>query len=73
MSRLSELRHGRGLTQEYVAERCKINLGTLQKYEQGKVSLRHAETETVFVLAQFYGVSIEYLIEHTDSKRPNRI
>ena len=72
MSRLSELRHGRGLTQEYVSEKCNINLCTLQKYEQGK-SLRNAKAGNVFILAKFYDVSMEYLLEYTDSKKTIRI
>jgi transcriptional regulator with XRE-family HTH domain len=62
LSRLSNLRKERGLKQEYVANKCSLNIGTLQKYEQGATNLRKAEADTVYKLAEFYEVSMKYLL-----------
>lgn len=65
-NRLRELRKGLGLTLNEAAQamterfpgETKIIGNTLSKYEKGE---RKASTETLKMLARFYGVSVEYL------------
>lgn len=51
------------LTQEYVANKLKMSISTLQKLETGGVDIASTKTFTAYKLAKFYEVDIEYLLE----------
>jgi len=62
--RLRELRINSGLTQSHVAEFLRITLRNYQYYEASDVS---PEIDTLVDLAQFYDVSLDYLVGLSDS------
>lgn len=57
--RLIELRERQGKTQEAVAEACNISRVTLARYENGT---REPVAKNVSKLAQYYGVTVDYLL-----------
>ena len=63
--RLKEAREVKGLTRKAVAEYIKIDQTTYGKYELGK---REPDAETLKKLADFYEVSIDFLLEHDYGK-----
>ena len=60
---LKELRSEKGLTQEELAQKLGIRCGTYCKWEQNRAN---ASYEDLIKLADFYQVSVDYLIGHTD-------
>lgn len=66
-SRLKALRKQKRLTQVAVQMETGIEQTLLSKYERGE---RIPPTETLMVLAQFYGTSMDYLMGLTDDMRP---
>ena len=60
---LKELRNEKGLTQEELAQKLGIRCGTYCKWEQNRAN---ASYEDLIKLADFYQVSVDYLIGHTD-------
>lgn len=66
--RLSCLRKGMKISQYGLAERLGMTRGQLANYEQGK---RQPDQETLVKLADFFDVSIDYLLGRTDT--PNRV
>jgi transcriptional regulator with XRE-family HTH domain len=60
--RLEILRTEKGLTKKEMAEYLKIAQSTYGKYELGK---REPDLETIKKLAEFFNVSVDYLIGHT--------
>lgn len=65
--RLRMLRNRYGLSQAKAAERIGIPLGTLAHYEIGR---REPGMETLGKLADFYNVSVDYLLGRTDDYTP---
>lgn len=61
--RLRELREGRGLTQAAVADVLLCDQSLYSKYERGERSL---PLELAAKLADFYGVTLDYLVGRTD-------
>lgn len=61
MDCLSKLRKERGLRQKDVAEALRIDRTTYVKYENGK---SHPDHEMLKRIADFYGVSIDYLLNY---------
>ncbi|MBN6187748.1 helix-turn-helix transcriptional regulator [Aneurinibacillus sp. BA2021] len=61
--RLKELRQQRQLTQEETARRLNISRGTYAHYEIGK---RQPDFATLQKLADFFDVSIDYLLGRID-------
>ncbi len=57
--RLSEMRKSRNLTMKNVADSIGIGLSAYQKYENGT---RDISTENLIKLAEFYGVTTDYLL-----------
>lgn len=57
-----DLRKAAGLTQGQVAQRLNISPSRLANYEQG---LRKPDHETTILLANFFGVSVDYLLGNT--------
>lgn len=62
--RLKELRKSRGITQLKLAIDLGMNQNTISRYESGE---READYRTLIVLADYFKVSIDYLLERTNN------
>lgn len=65
---LRELRKERGLSQRALAELLHISQSAYSRYERGQ---RDPMIETVYTLARFYHVSVDYLVGITDDPQPH--
>ena len=68
-NRLKELRTRRGYTQISLQIQTGIEQSLLSKFENGE---RTPPTETLLRLAEFYNVSIDYILCRTDKPEINR-
>jgi len=68
-NRLKELRRSRGYTQISLQMRTGIEQALLSKFETGE---RVPPTETLVRLADFYNVSIDYILCRTDKPEINK-
>ena len=68
-NRLKELRKSRGYTQISLQMQTGIEQAFLSKFENGE---RVPPTETLVRLAEFYNVSIDYILCRTDRPEINR-
>ena len=68
-NRLKELRKRRGYTQISLQMQTGIEQALLSKFENGE---RVPPTETLLRLAEFYNVSIDYILCRTDKPDINR-
>ena len=68
-NRLKELRKSRGYTQISLQMQTGIEQALLSKFENGD---RIPPTETLVRLAEFYHVSIDYILCRTDKPEVNR-
>lgn len=66
---LRRLRRERGLTQISLQMKTGIEQSLLSKYETGE---RMPPTDALLILADFYGVSIDYILCRTDKPEVNR-
>ena len=66
---LRKLRKEKGLSQIAVQMQTGIEQAHISKYENGE---RVPPTETLMQLADFYGVSMDYIMGRTDRKEINR-
>ena len=66
---LKKLRKSRGLTQIAVQMQTGIEQALLSKFENGE---RTPPTETLMILADFYQVSMDYIMCRTDKPEVNR-
>ena len=66
-NRLRDVREDRDLKQRDIAELLKVHQTTYSDYELGRLNIPVAVLHT---LADFYGVSIDYLLGRTNSKDP---
>ena len=66
-NRLRDLREDRDLKQRDLAELLKVHQTTYSDYELGRLNIPVAALHT---LADFYGVSVDYLLGRTNSKNP---
>lgn len=64
---LRSLREDRDLTQSTIAELLHCTQVCYSNYETGK---RDIPTEALETLADFYGVSVDYLLGRTNVKKP---
>ena len=62
--RLKELRKARKITQIKLAMDLNMNQNTISRYENGT---RQADYQTLILLADYFDVSIDYLLERTDN------
>ena len=62
--RLIELRDGRNLSQKEVAAEFGVVVRAYQRYEYGE---REPQLSTLIRMADFYGVSIDYMAGRTDT------
>jgi transcriptional regulator with XRE-family HTH domain len=68
-NRLKELRKSRGYTQISLQMQTRIEQALLSKFENAE---RIPPTETLLRLAEFYNVSIDYILCRTDKPEVNR-
>ena len=68
-NRLKELRKSRNLTQIALQMKTGIEQALLSKFENEE---RTPPTESLFILAEFYNVSIDYILCRTDNPQINR-
>lgn len=68
-NRLKELRKSRGYTQVSIQMQTGIEQALLSKFENSE---RIPPTETLVRLADFYNVSIDYILYRTDIPEINR-
>lgn len=61
--RLVALRKGRNLTQSELAKALKVSQAAVGNWEKGK---RDPDIPTLIAIADFFGVSVDYLIMHDD-------
>ncbi len=63
--RLKELRKKRNITQLKLAMDLGLNQNAISRYETGE---READYKTLIALANYFDVTIDYLLERTDEK-----
>ncbi len=66
---LKVLRKSKGYTQIQLQMKTGIEQALLSKFENGE---RIPPTETLMRLAEFYGVSIDYILARTDNPEINK-
>ena len=65
--RLKDLREDSDLTQQAIAKHLNIKQNTYCQYEKG---LRQIPIELLINLAKYYNVSVDYILNLTDTKKP---
>lgn len=65
--RIRDLREDHDLTQEYMGKILNVSQRTYSRYENDE---RAIPIEILSKLADFYGVSVDYLINRTNYKKP---
>ena len=65
--RIRELREDHDLTQVYLAKLLNVNQRTYSRYETGEHEISLASLTKI---ADFYNVSIDFLLDRTDIKEP---
>ncbi len=68
-NRLKELRKAAGYTQLALQMKTGIEQALISKFENGD---RVPPTETLLILAEFYSVSIDYILYRTDKPDVNK-
>ena len=63
--RLHDLRVERGITQKELADRLSLGRSTVAGYE---VKGKQPDNARLCLLADFFGVSVDYLLGHTDNR-----
>ena len=66
--RLGELRKNRKISQLKLAMDLGLNQNSISRYEKGQ---READYETLIAFADYFNVSIDYLLERTDNPKTN--
>ena len=64
--RIRDLREDNDKTQKQIAEILNMQLTVYQRYERGE---RELPLWAAIKLADFYGVSLDYLVERTNKKK----
>lgn len=64
--RLKELREKRGVSQLKMAMDLGMNQNSISRYETG---VREADYKTLIAFADYFDVSIDYLLERTDNMK----
>ena len=67
--RLKELREKRGISQVTLASALNLSQNSISRYETGE---READYTTLIAIADYFGVSVDYLLGRTDNPRVNR-
>ena len=66
-NRLRDLREDKDMKQKDLADLLRIHQTTYSDYELGKLNIPVA---TLHILADFYNVSVDYLLGRTNKKEP---
>ena len=64
---MRELREDRDVKQQTLAELLHVHQTTYSQYELGKINIPPA---ALCALADFYGVSVDYLLDRTNVEKP---
>lgn len=67
--RLREIRKKKGISQLKLASDLEMNQNSISRYETGS---HEADYKTLILLADYFDVSIDYLLERTDNPKMNR-
>ncbi len=67
--RLQELKIKKNILQKDIASSIDLPLRTYQRYERGE---REPTTDTLIALADFFDVSIDYLVGRTNNPKINK-
>lgn len=67
--RIRDLREDNDYTQEYVGKKIQVSQRTYAYYETGE---RMLPPTVLCALADFYDVSVDYLLGRTNNKKTNR-
>ena len=67
--KLRELRKERNISQLKLALDLNMNQNSISRYETGE---READYRTLIAFADYFDVSIDYLLERTDNPKVNR-
>lgn len=67
--KLKELRKSRNISQLKLAMELNMNQNTISRYETGE---REAGYTELIAIADYFNVSIDYLLERTDNPEINR-
>lgn len=67
--RLKELRKKKRISQLKLALDLNMNQNSISRYENG---VREADYATLIAFADYFDVSIDYLLERTDNPKTNR-
>lgn len=69
MFRLKELREKRGISQVRLAIELNLNQNSISRYESGA---READYATLITIADYFNVSLDYLLGRTERPEINR-
>lgn len=64
--RLKELRKEKGISQLKLAIDLSVNQNTISRYETGE---RQADYNMLIKIADYFNVSVDYLLERTDNRQ----
>jgi len=67
--RLKELRKKRGISQLKLALDLNMNQNSISRYETGS---HEADYSTLIKIADYFNVSVDYLLERTDNPEINK-
>ena len=69
MRRLKELRKKKHISQIRLAMTLDMNQNSISRYDTGE---READYKTLIAFADYFNVSVDYLLERTDNPQVNR-
>ncbi len=69
LTRIKELRIARGISQMKMAIDLGINQNSISRYENGT---RQADYKTIILIADYFDVSIDYLLLRTNNPNINK-
>lgn len=69
MFRLKQLREQRHISQVFLGMELGMSQNTISRYETG---VREADYETLIAFADYFNVSVDYLLGRTDNPKVNR-
>lgn len=67
--KLKELRKSRNISQLKLAMELNMNQNTISRYETGEREAGYAE---LIAIADYFNVSVDYLLERTDNPKINK-
>ena len=69
MKRLKELRKAKNISQLKLALDLNMNQNSISRYETGE---HQADYKTLIAFADYFDVSVDYLLERTDNPKINK-